>query len=141
MWINYFSNFLDILSPNHLINLEIDNKIKHYLISRLRKRVDQALILISTIQKFPAQFSDTNSFYNSFWDIIKWIGEMLLNFLYCRFKSWITNSKLKIHNDFNRQFRIWIGGREFSNLILGWFEELYNGVSKFCWFTSDRRTR
>ena len=32
-----------------LINLEIN-----YLISRLRKRVDQALILISTIQKFPA---------------------------------------------------------------------------------------
>ena len=43
----------DILNPDRLINLEIDNK--HYLISRFRKRVNQALILISTIQKFPAQ--------------------------------------------------------------------------------------
>ncbi len=39
---------------------------KHYLISRLRKRLDQVLIPISTIQKFPAQvlsFSLVSSFF------------------------------------------------------------------------------
>ena len=43
---------LNILNSDRLINLE---ESKHYSISRLRKRVDQALIPISTIQKFPAQ--------------------------------------------------------------------------------------
>ena len=49
----------NILNPDRLINLEIKTKgeNKHYLISRLRKRVDQALIPISTSQKFPALFS------------------------------------------------------------------------------------
>ena len=41
----------DILNPDRLINLEN----KHFLIWRLGKREDQALILIFTIQKFPAQ--------------------------------------------------------------------------------------
>ena len=40
-----------------ILNLEIDNN-KRYLISRLRKRVNQALIPISNIQKFPAQRSE-----------------------------------------------------------------------------------
>ena len=49
----------DILNPDRLIDLEINNKEnKHNLIWRLRKRVYQALILISTIQKFPAQGID-----------------------------------------------------------------------------------
>ena len=39
----------DILNPDRSINLE------YYLSSRLRKRVDQALLPKSTIQKFPAQ--------------------------------------------------------------------------------------
>ena len=43
---------LNILNSDRLINLE---ESKHYSTSRLRKRVDQALIPISTIQKFPAQ--------------------------------------------------------------------------------------
>ena len=41
----------NILYPNRLLNLEINYK------RRLRKRVDQALIPISTIQKFPAMHS------------------------------------------------------------------------------------
>ena len=46
----------DILNPDWLINLEIKKEEnKRYLIWRLRKIVDQALIPISTIQKFPAQ--------------------------------------------------------------------------------------
>ena len=45
-----------ILNPDRLINLEIRREEnKHNLISRLRKRVDQAIIPISTILKFPAQ--------------------------------------------------------------------------------------
>jgi len=44
----------DILNPNLLINPEINEENKQYLISKLRKRVDQALIPISTILKFPA---------------------------------------------------------------------------------------
>ena len=41
------------INPDRLINLEIYNK--QYLIWRLRKREDQALISISTILKFSAQ--------------------------------------------------------------------------------------
>ena len=53
----------DIFNPNRFINLEINNKKnKHYLISRLRKGVDQALIPISTIQKFPALDDLINNF-------------------------------------------------------------------------------
>ena len=48
----------DILNPDQLINLEKKEENKHYLIWRLRKRLDQALIPISTIQKFPAQLSE-----------------------------------------------------------------------------------
>ena len=44
----------DTFNPDLLINLEQEEN-KHYLISLLRKRVDQALIPISSIQKFPAQ--------------------------------------------------------------------------------------
>ena len=43
---------LKILNSDRLINLE---ESKHYSISRLRKKVDQALVPISTIQNFPAQ--------------------------------------------------------------------------------------
>ena len=44
-----------ILNPNLLINPEINEENKQYLISKLRKRVDQALIPIFTTLKFPAQ--------------------------------------------------------------------------------------
>ena len=46
----------DILNTDRLTNRKIFKKEenKHYSISILRKRVDQALIPISTIQKFPA---------------------------------------------------------------------------------------
>ena len=47
----------DILNPDWLINLEN----KHFLIWRLGKRGDQALILIFTIQKFPAQDLETET--------------------------------------------------------------------------------
>ena len=49
----------DILNPNRFFNMEINNT------RRTRKRVDQALIPICTIQKFPAQvlsFSLVSSF-------------------------------------------------------------------------------
>ena len=46
----------DFLYPDRLIiwRLKTQRELKHYLSSRLRKRVDQALIQISTIQKFSA---------------------------------------------------------------------------------------
>ena len=41
----------NILNPDQLINLVINHEEnKHYLISRLRKRVDQALILINHLK-------------------------------------------------------------------------------------------
>ena len=53
---------LNILNSDRLINLE---ESKHYSISRLRKRVDQKLIPISTIQKFLAQDYFMNYFIYS----------------------------------------------------------------------------
>ena len=54
----------DILNTDRLTNLKIFKKEenKHYSISILRKRVDQALIPISTIQKFPALNSIVESY-------------------------------------------------------------------------------
>ena len=46
----------DILNPVRLINHgDQEEENKHYLIWRLRKSGDQALIIISTILKFSAQ--------------------------------------------------------------------------------------
>ena len=44
----------DILNPDRLINLEINNTRKTSIISRSRRRVDQALISISSTLKFSA---------------------------------------------------------------------------------------
>ena len=44
----------DILNPDRLINLEIKTRGKALFNLEIKKRVDQALIPISTIQKFPA---------------------------------------------------------------------------------------
>ena len=77
----------DIPYPDRIINLEIKwEENKQYLISRLRKRVDQALIPISTILKFPALSS---------YHIFRKLLYCLYYFALYKYKWWIyTNWKV-----------------------------------------------